>query len=652
MPLYTHTNPYQPNGYTPIQYGTGIGVQGNTFMTNFPYQDNGYAPITTGVGTPPSPYTIGPTQDGLVAPPSPYTPGPTQEGTGPGPSNEYFNTLRYEDNIGTQILKPGIGPDNPYNNVFSYAKDGIPDPPIGTTEYVDWIASRKLEPYYFNPILETIYRSPNYILLSEEYPNAGTFYNFNSKDGIADSENDLSLETVARTVGLGLASGLTSNTAVAGLIGGPTKHSNSYKLLEKKNIEKISKSFLPYYDYRREIGTLGLDTRLDGTAAAIRSGLSGKFNYTATAYAAASLLPGGAYSIFNLESIYGFGSNAGFNPQAKKDFTLKSNVASKWTAGVGTNRGGFTKAIGPELAIQFRGDKVNVIDFGSKKLSSIYKWQPPLNLGSSDIGGKLQDALDIVSNTRDFIKFYFTGPKLTANPANDIADDVLVFRAIITSLTDNFNASWNPIKYIGRADPNYTYQGFGRQLDINFTVYASDRDEMKPMYRKLNYLASYTAPSYSDDSLTMEAPWMRITIGDLLVHQPVVLTSCYYTFMDSDTTWETNLVRDPTMMEVPFKVEVNLQFNVITDYLPQKGGRMYTLAKQFKADGTPKEGNDNWLSDAIAQKATPKPTADNGPAADGAGTGGEDLSINSYVRAINGALDNIDNLTNSNNGIS
>jgi hypothetical protein len=121
---------------------------------------------------------------------------------------------------------------------------------------------------------------------------------------------------------------------------------------------------------------------------------------------------------------------------------------------------------------------------------------------------------------------------------------------------------------------------------------------MLPMYRKLNYLASYTAPTYSDDTLVMQAPWMRITIGDLLVHQPVVLTSCMYTLVDADTTWETNLVKDPTMMEVPFKVEVSLQFNVITDYLPQKGGRMYTLASEFHSNGEPVDGNNNWLSDA------------------------------------------------------
>jgi hypothetical protein len=37
---------------------------------------------------------------------------------------------------------------------------------------------------------------------------------------------------------------------------------------------------------------------------------------------------------------------------------------------------------------------------------------------------------------------------------------------------------------------------------------------------------------------------------------------------------------------------------MIGDSLPQKGGRMYTLAKQFDSNDVPREGNDNWLSDA------------------------------------------------------
>ena len=39
--------------------------------------------------------------------------------------------------------------------------------------------------------------------------------------------------------------------------------------------------------------------------------------------------------------------------------------------------------------------------------------------------------------------------------------------------------------------------------------------------------------------------------------------------------------------------------NIISEYIPQKGGRFYTLAKSFKGkdSATPKPGSDNWLSD-------------------------------------------------------
>jgi hypothetical protein len=35
----------------------------------------------------------------------------------------------------------------------------------------------------------------------------------------------------------------------------------------------------------------------------------------------------------------------------------------------------------------------------------------------------------------------------------------------------------------------------------------------------------------------------------------------------------------------------------IMDYLPQKGGKFYTLAKKFHAEAIPQTGNDNWLSE-------------------------------------------------------
>jgi hypothetical protein len=150
---------------------------------------------------------------------------------------------------------------------------------------------------------------------------------------------------------------------------------------------------------------------------------------------------------------------------------------------------------------------------------------------------------------------------------------------------------------IGRADSNYHYTGVTRDLQLDFTVYATDRDELKPIWRKLNALAGYTAPEYDPESIAMIAPFMRITIGDLFVQQAVIITSLGFTLHDTDTNWEINIENDKTMMQVPHKVSVSLGLTPIMDQLPQKGGRFYTLAKDFDSTGQPKPGNDDWLSD-------------------------------------------------------
>jgi hypothetical protein len=257
-------------------------------------------------------------------------------------------------------------------------------------------------------------------------------------------------------------------------------------------------------------------------------------------------------------------------------------------------RGEFVPTRDPlELATPFRGDKVTVIDFGKRSLAEAYLWKS----NTFNLNGALGAILNKTGITQDFIKFYFTGPKLQAGNDTDI-DDIIVFRAVITSFSDSFSPTWNAAYMIGRADPNYIYNNFSRDVSLNFDIYATDRDEMQSIYRKLNALAGFTAPTYNPDSIAMEAPWMRLTLGDLFTQTPVVLSSLSFDYGITDAPWEINIERDPNMMQVPFKIGVTCQFNVISDFLPQKGGRFYTLAKRFATDGTPIAGNDNWLSDA------------------------------------------------------
>ncbi len=361
-----------------------------------------------------------------------------------------------------------------------------------------------------------------------------------------------------------------------------------------------------YADFRnrRAIGNAAALSviRLDGAAAV--ASLSG-LNARTAVFAAASANPlGGAYAVFNLDGFgftgYGWGSQD--DPYAiRNDFTLRSHIVKRWKSLTGKDANGKTidtsywkqTTNGTEIGVPFRGDRVSVIDFSQRTEKDAYKWNPRM---PGELG-----------NTQDFIKFYFTGPKLRPglvstpatlenDPNKNSTDDVLVFRAAITDISDTFNAEWSNVTMIGRGDKNYQYTGFDRDLQLSFRVHATDRDELQPIWRKLNVLASYTTPIYNGD-MTLGAPWMRITIGDLFRQTPVVLTSLSYTLHDTDSTWEINIENADYMMQVPHRVDVKCTFNVIGNELPQKGGKMYSLAKYWDNQGAALKGNHNWLSD-------------------------------------------------------
>jgi hypothetical protein len=359
-----------------------------------------------------------------------------------------------------------------------------------------------------------------------------------------------------------------------------------------------------YPDFRSRKGISGgsvISTRVDGAALATRSSLASI--WLPILYAASSALPTGAYAVFNREADgpFGFGWGDHGNIYAlRNDFTAQSHVATTWLNDSWQKTKNIISKVTP-----FRGDRVQVIDYKkSVTLSSIYRWNDSI-LGA-DFSG--------LGITQDFVKFFFTGPKLSpaaaqlgtsiAGLATDITDDAVVFRATISSLTDSFNPSWTSVQMIGRADSNFHYTAYSRDIQLSFVIYATDRDEMKPIWRKLNALAGYTAPTYNANSISLEAPWIRFTIGDLYFQQPAIIQSLTYTLHDTDTTWEINIEKDEAMMQVPKKVDVNMTLTLITNELPQRHGKFYTLAKKFDANSNTKPGTDNWLSDMDGRPQT------------------------------------------------
>ena len=163
------------------------------------------------------------------------------------------------------------------------------------------------------------------------------------------------------------------------------------------------------------------------------------------------------------------------------------------------------------------------------------------------------------NNIRDLVKFAIQSVH-TDNPSKST---FMIFRAYITQFSDNINAQWNDVKYAGRGNKFYIYDGFDRKIQIGFKVAALSAEEMAPMYAKLNYLMGNLMPDYS--GVLMRGPLVRMTIGNYLDAQFGKLDSLTYN-ITQDTPWEI-AIDEPEggvkQLILPHVIEVSMTFTPI-----------------------------------------------------------------------------------------
>ncbi len=173
---------------------------------------------------------------------------------------------------------------------------------------------------------------------------------------------------------------------------------------------------------------------------------------------------------------------------------------------------------------------------------------------------------------RDLIRFRFEA--IDTNNPTEV--DAMVFRAFLDSYGDSYNSEWNNFKYNGRGEDFYTYGGFKRSVNFGFKIAAQSRFEMKPLYRKLNYLATTLAPDYAvGEQGVMRGNFIRVTIGALLNRVPGFLTSMDikwqkdYPFEIAIANPETGET-DSEMHVLPHVLDVSCNFTPIHDFVPRK----------------------------------------------------------------------------------
>ncbi len=155
--------------------------------------------------------------------------------------------------------------------------------------------------------------------------------------------------------------------------------------------------------------------------------------------------------------------------------------------------------------------------------------------------------------------------------SNNIKLNWLHFRVLLDDFSDSYSSEWKNINYMGRAESFYKYDSFKRDINIGFTVAAQSKQELLPIYKKLNYLASSMAPSYSANGF-IRGNLSRITLGNWLWEQPGFISSVDLSIPE-ESPWEINLPLDGStdefVKQVPHMVQVKIKFTPIHRFRPE-----------------------------------------------------------------------------------
>ena len=152
-------------------------------------------------------------------------------------------------------------------------------------------------------------------------------------------------------------------------------------------------------------------------------------------------------------------------------------------------------------------------------------------------------------------------------------DNSIVFRAILSGITDTFTPEYSSERYVGRPDSVYVYQGTTREINFTFDVYPKSDEELITLWEKMNYLAGLTYPEYASvngGGFGMVAPFCELTIGQMYADTPGYISGLTYTVMD-EGTWEIGFAK------LPKYIQATCTFVYVGNRLPSSNQKHYEL---------------------------------------------------------------------------
>ncbi len=182
------------------------------------------------------------------------------------------------------------------------------------------------------------------------------------------------------------------------------------------------------------------------------------------------------------------------------------------------------------------------------------------------------DQFEIGKNGEDIIDFNFR----ILNPAGaDNSQHRLIdFRAYLESWSDGVKASYSDVKYMGRAENFYKYNGFSRDASVSFLVPALSRGDMIANYRKVNMMMWSVAPNYSDIGL-MRGNITEVTMGSYFRSMPSIIRSVDVVEIEG-MGWDINRNQEGKVIDIPSGYKDNIGFKDPKDFAPETAENFYT----------------------------------------------------------------------------
>lgn len=264
-------------------------------------------------------------------------------------------------------------------------------------------------------------------------------------------------------------------------------------------------------------------------------------------------------------------------PKSNKDEDFVSNSKLKYESRYDNNKDHLNKK------------KIPSYKSGSKTKSDEYDKLYPLSDDIADVKTEHQ-----TWKSWDFIPFVL----------HDLVNKkYLPFRSYINAISDQSDAQYTAVKYLGRADSVQVYNGFTRILSLDFTAVSFTLEELHPMWQRLNYLVGLTQPSgYTNmkdgdlgpaHSSFVIPPFIRMNLGDMYKDQPCIITSVGLT-IPQEASWEltkdssvkreggnyeflNGTIKKPDILvgQYPNMAQVNISFTLLEKRLPKTKNRHF-----------------------------------------------------------------------------